>query len=174
MKREKVEPIPNLVLQASAGHNFETRDAVFGVGASIELPIFDWNQGTIRQAQADLKRQEAEVRITELRLRRALANQFQRYRTARQHVENYKAVILPKARERYATRLKSYENNRETWPSVLEAQQDFFRRRLTYIDHLVPWQEATVMIDGLLLVDGLTPPAGVPVPGHIDAVPKPR
>ena len=78
------------------------------------------------------------------------------------------------AQERYVTRLRSYEENRETWPLVLEAQEDFFRRRLTYVDHLVAWQETKIIIDGLLLVDGLTPPAGVPVPGHIDAVPKPR
>jgi len=168
VKREKVEPIPNLLLQGSAGNSFETHDAVFGVGASIELPIFDWNQGTIRQAQADVRRQQAEVRITELR------DQFQGYRTARQHVKNYKEAILPEARERYATRLKSYGKNRATWPAVLEAQQDFFRRRLAYIDRLVAWQSTRVVIDGMLLVDGLTPPAGVPVPGHIDAVPKPR
>ena len=174
VQREKVEPIPNLILSGSAGHNFETRAAVFGVGASIELPIFDWNQGTIRQAQADLKRQQAEVRVTELRLRRSLAKQFQQYRTAQQYVKNYREVILPEARERYATRLRSYGKNRETWQSVLETQDDFFRRRLSYVDYLVAWQEARVSIDGLLLVGGLTPPPGAPVPGHIDAVPKPR
>ena len=174
VRREKMEPIPNLILQARAGHSFEPRASVFGVGASIELPIFDWNQGTIRQAQADLKRQQAEVRLTELRLRRSLATQFQQYRTAQQHVKKYQEVILPETRERYATRLRSYGKNRETWQSVLEAQDDFFRRRLSYVDYLVARQEAEVVIDGLLLVDGLTPPSGVPVPGHIDAVPKPR
>ena len=174
VKREKMEPIPNLVLSGSAGRNYETRNAVFGVGASIELPIFDWNQGTIRQAQADLKRQQAEVRITELRLRRSLASQFQRYRSIRQQVTTYTEFILPKARERYATKLRSYEKNRENWPSVLEAQEDFFRRRLIHIDQFVALRETQVMIDGLLLVDGLMTPAGVPVPGHIDAVPKPR
>ena len=174
VKREKMEPIPNLVLSGSAGRNYETRNAVFGVGASIELPIFDWNQGTIRQAQADLKRQQAEVRITELRLRRSLASQFQRYRSIGQQVTTYTEFILPEARERYATRLRSYKENRENWQSVLEAQKDFFRRRLTYIDQIVALRETQIMIDGLLLVDGLTPPAGVPVPGHIDAVPKPR
>ena len=174
VKREKMEPIPNLILSGSAGRNFETRDAVFGVAASIELPIFDWNQGTIRQAQADLRRQQAEVRITELRLRRSLASQFQRYRTTRQQIRTYTEIILPEARERYAARLRSYKKNRENWRSVLEAQEDFFRRRLVYVDHLVVLRETQVIIDGLLLVDGLMPPTGVPVPGHIDVVPKPR
>ena len=57
VEREKVQPIPNLVLQGSAGRNYDTRETVYGFGAFIELPLFDRNQGTIHQAQADLRRQ---------------------------------------------------------------------------------------------------------------------
>ncbi|MFB3136318.1 MAG: TolC family protein, partial [Nitrospirales bacterium] len=174
VEREKVQPIPNLVLRGSAGRNYETRETVYGLGAFIELPIFDRNQGTIRQAQADLRRQQLELRLTKLRLRRSLAEQFQRYRTALQHVDNYREILLPESQERYRLRLKSYGENRQAWPAVLEAQQDFFGRRLLYIDHLVAWRSTQVAIDGLLLVDGLVPPGGVTLPGHIDAVPKPR
>ncbi len=174
VEREQREPVPNLMLSGSAGHNDETRGTVFGVGASIELPVFDWNQGTIRQAQADLKRQWAEVRITELRLRRSLASQVQRHRTTRQHIKTYAERILPEARERYAVTLRSYEKNRGDWPSVLDAREDLFRRRLRYLDYLVASRETQVVIDGWLLADGLTSPAGAPEPGHIDAVPKPR
>jgi len=174
VEREKVQFIPNFVLQGSAGPNFETGDNVYGVGVFFQLPIFDRNQGTIQQAQADLRRQQAEVRLTELRLRRSLAEQVKRHRTALQHLNNYRNVILPESQERYKIRLKSYEKNRETWPAVLEAQQDYFLRRRVYIDHLVAWRSATIAIDGLLLVDGLTPPPSVTLPGHIDAVPKPR
>ena len=174
VQREKVEPIPNLILQGSAGRNYESHGTVYGVEAFITLPIFDRNQGTVRQAQADLRRQQAQVRVTELRLRRTLAEQFQRYRTARQHVETYRNTLLPEAQERYGAQLKSYGENRVAWPAVLEAQQDYFLRRVTYVNQLVAWQEAKVAIDGLLLVDGLMAPQGVAVPGHIDAVPKPR
>ncbi len=174
VKREKVQPIPDLMLRGSAGHNYETRETVYGLGAFIEVPIFDWNQGTIQQAQADWRQQQAQVRVTELRLRRSLAEQFRRYRTALQHVDNYREVLLPESQARYRIRLKSYGENRETWPAILEAQQDFFGRRLTYIDNLVALRSTWVAIDGLLLVDGLIPPGGVTLPGHIDAVPKPR
>ncbi len=172
--REKVQPIPNLILRGSAGHSFDAGDTVYGAGAFIELPLFDWNQGTIRPAQADLRRQRAEVRLIQLRLRRSLAEQFRGYRTALQHVDSYRDVILPASQARYTARLRSYEENREKWPAVLEAQQDFFLRRLTYVDHLVAWRTTAVTIDGLLLVDGLASPAGVTAPGHIDTAPKPR
>ncbi len=172
--REKVQPIPNLILRGSAGHNFDAGDTVYGAGAFIELPLFDWNQGTIRQAQADLRRQRAEVRLLQLRLRRSLAEQFRGYRTALQHVDSYRKVILPASQARYTARLRSYKENRENWPAVLEAQQDFFLRRLLYVDHLVASRTTAVTIDGFLLVDGLASPAGVTAAGHIDATPKPR
>jgi len=174
IEREKVQPIPDLVLRGSAGRNYDNRQTVYGVGAFIEVPLFDWNQGTVQQAQADYRQQQAEVRLTELRLRRSLAKQFQQYRTALQHVNSYQTIILPESEQRYRLRLKSYKKNRETWPAVLEAQQDFFGRRLTYVDHLVAHQSTRVAIQGLLLVDGLTAPGGVTLPGHIDATPKPR
>ena len=89
-------------------------------------------------------------------------------------MDTYRKILLPESQERYRIRLKSYGENRQAWPDVLEAQQDFFERRLLYIDHLVAWRSTQVAIDGLLLVDGLVAPGGVTLPGHIDAVPKPR
>ncbi|MGC1951420.1 MAG: TolC family protein [Gammaproteobacteria bacterium] len=174
LRREQVEPIPNLVVEGAAGYNFEARETVYGAGLTVEVPLFDWNQGTIEQAKADLRRQQAEVRLTELRLRRALAEQYQRYRSARQHVVDFRDLILPQAEQRYTTQLQSYQADRETWPAVLEAQADFFNRRLAYIDRLIEWREAEVAIEGLLLVNGLEAPPGAAPPGHIDAVTNPR
>ncbi|WP_232420057.1 TolC family protein [Nitrosococcus watsonii] len=174
VQREKVEPIPNLFIEGSAGRNFEASETVYGVRAFVEVPLFDWNQGTIRQAKADWRRQRNEVRRTELSLRQSLADWFRRFRTALQKVTEYQNVILPQSEQRYVTRLKSYRADRETWSGVLEAQHDFFHRRLIYIDQLVAWRQAQVAIDGFLLVGGLEPPAGVVPPGHIDSVPKPR
>ena len=54
IKREKVEPIPNIVVQAGPGHNFQDRGTNWNAQVSISIPLFDRNQGTVRQAQADL------------------------------------------------------------------------------------------------------------------------
>lgn len=174
VQREQVEPIPNITVRGSAGRNYVETQTVYGVQAFIEIPIFDWNQGTIQQARADLRRQEAQVKLTELRLRRSMAEQFQRYLTAFQHTNSYREVILPESEERYRIQLQSYQADRETWPSVLEAQRDFFMLRLEYINQLIAWRTARVAIEGLLLIDGLQAPQGVTPAGHLDANPKPR
>lgn len=174
IQREKVQPIPNIKIRGSAGRNYIETQTVYGLQAFIEIPIFDQNQGTIHQAQADLRFQQAEVIRTELRLRRRLADQFQQYLTALQHVQTYREAILPEAEERYRIQLHSYQADRETWPAVLEAQRDFFMLRLEYIDQAIAWRTARVAIEGFLLADGLQTPGSVTPPGHIDANPKPR
>ncbi|WNM57604.1 TolC family protein [Candidatus Nitrospira allomarina] len=174
VQREQAEPIPNITLRGSAGRNYVETQTVYGIQAFIKIPIFDWNQGTIQQARADLRRQEAQVTLTELRLRRSLAEQFQQYLTALQHITSYRDFLLPESEARYRVQLQSYQSDRETWPEVLQAQRDFFMLRLEYINQLIAWRTARVTIEGLLLIDGLQAPQGVTPPGHLDANPKPR
>ncbi|WP_036574117.1 TolC family protein [Nitrosomonas cryotolerans] len=174
VERERVEPIPNINVQLASGRNNVADETVFGVQAFIEIPIFDRNQGTLKQAYADLARQESEVKRMELLLRRSLAEQFQQYLTALQHINSYREIILPESEQRYKTQLQSYQAARETWPAVLESQREFFANRMEYVDQLIVWRTSRVAIEGLLLTDGLQAPQNVTSPGHIGAIPKPR
>lgn len=175
VKREHRQPIPNVVLAGGPGYDQLDRSFAAVATASVtNIPIFNRNQGTVKQAEADLSRQKAQVRLIELQLRARLARQFMRYQTAQQHVDSYRRVIVPESRQRYEVLLTSYQDSRTDWPQVLEAQRDFLCVRLEFVDHLVELREATVEIEGLLLSGGLVPPPGVTPPGHIDATPQPR
>lgn len=174
VKREKAEPIPNLRFQGAVGRNFEATETVYAASVSIEIPIFDWNQGTVQQATADLDRQRAEVRRMELSLRRLMADQYRNYISAFQQAQDYRTVIVPEARKAYEERLRSYEEDREAWPAVLMAERQYFDSRLQYIRSLVNWREQEVAVTGMLLVDGLMAPPGPTPPGHIGVSPKPR
>jgi outer membrane protein, heavy metal efflux system len=174
IRREVVEPIPDIVIEAGSGYNFEARDTVAMVQASIEVPLFDRNQGTIRQAEADYARQQGEVRRIELMLRRDLANQYRTYLTALQHVRDYQQVVLPENRRAYELLLESYEAHRAPWIDVLNAEETYFQARVQYIQNLMAWREAEVLLLGYLLHGGLQAPTQPVPPGHIDAVPRPR
>ena len=96
-------PIPFLhVFDAATGAwtytaSFRTGEDVANVEVFLEVPLFDWNQGTVKQAESDLFRQQGEIRRTELVLRRRLGDRYRQYITAWQHVENYEQVILPES-----------------------------------------------------------------------------
>ena len=174
LRREIVEPIPNIVVTGGSGYNFEASQTVGALSVAIEVPLWNRNQGTIRQAEADLARQQREVRRTELVLRRELFRVYQDYLTGLQHVTEYRDVILPEAKAVYQAQLDSYQENRQEWPDVLDAQREYFDLRQMYVEHLTTWRENEVLLAGFLLHGGLDAPTGVTPPGHIDAVPQPR
>lgn len=174
VRRETVQPVPDILIEGGAGRNFEAGDTVATARISIEAPIFDWNQGTIRQAEADFVRQQGEVRRLELILKQDLSRIYRDYLTALQHATNYAGVILPEARTAYELQLRSYKDDRIPWAEVLQTQEEYFMLRTEYLRNLIAWRENEVLIGGFLLHGGLMAPSAPPPPGHINAVPKPR
>jgi len=175
LRREKVEPIPNIQLQGAAGYNFETRNTVAsGVQVGIKLPVWNRNQGTIQQVQADLARSHAEVARVELSLRQRLADAFNRYQTARETAQIYRDFSIPQATEAYEVRLDMYKKRRIAWPQVVVLQRGVLEVKEKYTRSLLELREAEVAIGGLLLVDGLTVPPAPSPGGHLEATPNPR
>lgn len=174
LQRERREPVPNVTVRGGTGYNFETRNRTAEVGLSLRLPLFDRNQGTVRQAQADLTRAAAEVDRVELDLRRRFADAFGRYETALAEVETWKTETLPTAEKAYELYLKSYKERRSAWPQVLVAQRTVYQLSEDYTRSLVELRRAEVEVRGLLLTGGLTAPRDPTPAGHINSVPKPR
>jgi cobalt-zinc-cadmium efflux system outer membrane protein len=174
LQREKVEPIPNIQLQGVAGYDFETRNAVGGMQLGLRIPVWDHNQGTIRQVQADLALSQAEVRRVELSLRQRLADAFNRYQTALESSAIYRDSSVPQATEAYELQLDMYKKRRIAWPQVVMLQRNVLEVNEKYTRSLLEQREAEVAISGLLLMDGLDLPV-LPSPGgHLEATPRPR
>jgi outer membrane protein TolC len=175
VQRERRQRVPDLLMCGGPGYDqLDKTFATVAMASLVNLPVFNRNQGTIKQAEADLSRQQAQVRLIELQLKTRLAFHYRNYLTASQHVEGYRNVIIPESEERYKVRLISYQNDRLDWPQVLEAQRDFLAARLANIDYQLDLQESAIALQGYLLTGGLIPPPGVTPPGHIDATPQPR
>lgn len=174
LERELVEPVPNIFVRAGAGRNYEAKETVGALEVFMEVPLWDKNQGTIRQARADLARQYEEIRRIELLLRRELGRVYETYLTALQHVENFEQVILPESRQAYEVRLDSYEEDRIPWTDVLAAESGYFTLRSQYITNLMQLRESEILIIGYLLHGGLMVPERPTPPEHIDVSPQPR
>ncbi len=155
LKREQIEPIPNVQLQLANGYDFETRNNVTSVSVGLRLPVFDKNQGNIRTAQAQLAYAHAEVGRVELSLRQRLARAYSSYRTAQETAETYRKSNLPEAKEAYELYLDSFRRRRAAWPQVLVAQRTYFQMSVDYYQALDQLRRSEVAILGLLLVDGL-------------------
>lgn len=174
VEREEAEPIPNLLVDVSSIHTPVTNTTQSTLNVGIPLPIFDRNQGTVEQAQADLAQAHAEARRLELELRTRLATQFRDYDTSRQRAEDFEATMLPKAKQAYDLQHESYKARRAAWPDVLMAQRQFLSLRAEQINNQLMYRESDVAVRGMLLTGGLTSPPPPVGAGHIDAVAKPR
>ncbi len=174
VRRESVQWVPDVIVQGGPGYNFSNYDPVYNASVQLELPIHDWNQGTILQARHDLARQQDEIRRIELELRERLAMAYRVYATSLQHATEYENVIIPQRQQAYTELLQSYKEDRVDWPDVLEAQRDYFMARLQQIDYFRDVRIQETLIDGFLLEGGLMAAQASTPPGHIDSVPKPR
>lgn len=175
VQRERAQPVPDIRVQASTGYNFETRNAVAGqVQIGLNVPLWDKNQGTIMQAQADLARSRAEVRRLELSLQQRLADVYRQYQTAALSAKLYREANVPKATKAYEIQLDMYKKRRVAWPEVVKLQQNLFQVKSEYTHNLLQLRTAEVAITGLLMVDGLNSPPSPRPGGHINATPRPR
>jgi cobalt-zinc-cadmium efflux system outer membrane protein len=174
VQRERVQPIPNAFLRVETGYNWEVNLTTVGVQYGWNFPVFNRNQGTVREAMAEVTRARAEVARLELWLRERLAEVFARYQTALATIQTYRAETLPQAREAYQLNLGSFRQRRTPWAEVVLSQRTFSDLLEEYIETLLELRHAEVEINGLLLVGGLAMPEPPTPGGHIDATPQPR
>ncbi len=174
VKREKAEPIPNIVLQGGPGYNYENPGTNWNAQVSLRIPLFDRNQGTIRQAKSDLARSYAEVTRVELSLRSRLADAFSRYKTAKASADDFREKTLPASLKAYELYQDYFKKRRAAFPQVLVAQRTYYQYSDDYANALLDLRKAETEIKGLLLVDGLNVAPGPTPQGHMNAVSKPR
>lgn len=174
LRREMVEPIPNIAVRADTGYNFEAEDTVAGVEIGLEIPLFDRNQGTVFQAQAELSRAQAEVARLELVLRRRFAQVFTEYETAMLSAKIYGEELMPGAEKVYRLYFESFQQRRAAWPQVLDAQRDYYELVEEHLDYLLEARRAEAQLASYLLDGGLDQPPAPTPEGHRDATPKPR
>jgi cobalt-zinc-cadmium efflux system outer membrane protein len=151
VKREKVEPIPDIDVMVTAAHNNESGDNIVNVQAGFVIPVFNRNQGNIQQAHFELAAALSDLRRVEVDLQARLAEVFQGYQNALLQVQKYQGRILPNARESLDLVRKGYENQQINYLTLLLSQRTYFEANLDYLDALRELRESEAVLRGLLL-----------------------
>lgn len=155
LRRARAEPTPNVTVQAGPQYDFGTGDTVTNVNASLPIPIFNYNQGNIRKAEAEVRSARAEVARKELELTTRLAANFERYANAQNQVIKYQKEILPDATEALKMVTNAYRAGESSFLVLLTAQRTYFYTNMAYYTAVQDLWETSVTIDGLLLTDSL-------------------
>jgi cobalt-zinc-cadmium efflux system outer membrane protein len=172
LAREQREPIPDIQIRGGLEYNHETLGSVpwakgwEGLGeASVQIPIFNRNQGNIAAARANSERAGEEKTRVQLTLRERAATVVDEYANARLMAIEYRDGILPRARKAYGLLTDKYGKMLASHPRVLESQRKLYELQLEYVAALEGVWTYGIALQGYLLTDGLEAPAR---PGEVD------
>lgn len=155
LRRQQVEPVSNITVQAGPQYDIGANHAITNVSVAVPVPIFNYNQGNVRKAEADVRAARAAVARHELMLTTRLAAAFERYENARNQVAEYEKVMLPDAREAFDLVANAYRQGETNFLTLLNAQRTYFYTSLATLEAKRELWETAIMIDGLLLTDSL-------------------
>jgi len=169
---EKREPVPDVQMRGGLEYNHETLGSVpFAKGwegiaeLSVQIPVFNRNQGNVSAARAEIDRAEQEKKRIALTLRERAASVVDQYANARLMAMEYRDEMLPRAQKAYGLMVDKYGQTLASYPRVLEAQRKLYELQIEYIAALESVWTNGIALQGFLLTDGLEAPAR---PGEVD------
>lgn len=156
LDRARAEPIPNLTFQGIVQQDNAIDGKTDGaVQLTLPLPLWNRNQGGIRQAEAELAAAQRALAQLELDLQNRLAPAFERYTSAAFQVRRYRERILPAAQQTLDLVRRGYQEGEFPFLNVLTAQRTYSQANLAYLEALRELQAAAAEIEGLLLSGSL-------------------
>ncbi len=172
LARARREPVPDLQIRGGIEYNNELLDRLpFAKGwegiaeVSVQIPIFNRNQGYVAAARADIERADQEKKRIALTLRDRAASAVDQYANARLMAVEFRDEILPRAKKAYGLMSEKYGLMLGSYPRVLESQRKLYELQIEYIAALEGVWTNGIALQGFLLTDGLEAPAR---PGEVD------
>ena len=165
LARDRREAVPDLALRAGEQENREIDPSSmrrFGAQsfatASIQIPLFNRNQGNVQASKLELERSQREIERIKLGLMQGAQPLLQQYATAKLQAERYRTQMIPRAQRAYELYLLKYRNMAAAYPEVIISQRTFFQLQESYVQTLGELWTTAVQLQNYLLADGLTAP----------------
>ncbi len=151
----KAQAFPDATVRAGFRYFAEDSLHAFVFGASVPIPVFDANRGTIREAQAAVSKAREEERAEEARLRRELARAHSSLSGASTEARLLREGALAGAQGAYEAVREGYNLGKFRYLDLLDAGRTLVETRLRYVDSLVRLNLARVEIE--FLAGGVPP-----------------
>ncbi|MBS3964044.1 MAG: TolC family protein [Methylomonas sp.] len=142
-------PVPTL----KAGGERDPGLEQWRVSISVPLPIWHQRQGQIAEAEAELRRLQAEVNLQELKVVRELENAYNRYQIADRQVNTFEDGLLLQAEKALQVAEAGYRLGERGILDYLDAQRVYRNVRNDYLNALFDRQDALTEIEKLNVAD---------------------
>ncbi|BCR03687.1 cytochrome c [Desulfuromonas versatilis] len=134
--------IPDLTLSLGVRNSQESDSNALVAGIELPLPLFDRNQGGIREARAILEKARAERRAAASEARAGLAEAWQNLAAAHAEASALRDEILPGAQSAFESTEFAYREGKFDFLQMLDAQRTLFEVRSQYLQALTSYHLA--------------------------------
>lgn len=147
---EEVKRVPDLKIGGGVRRFEETDDHAFVLGVSIPLPVFNRNQGGIREARAKLEKASFESTAAQTKATGRLAEAYQTLVTSHAEAMSLKNDVLPAVELAFQGTSIGYREGKLDLLELLHAEQMLSETRGRYIQALTSYHKAAADIERLI------------------------
>jgi cobalt-zinc-cadmium efflux system outer membrane protein len=147
---EQSKAIPDITLNISGNNFIQENDYNLNAGFSMDIPVFNRNQGNIRFAEHKLKQAQSNYAAIENRIRTELKNTYQALKTAWQEINTLKQNVIPNAEKAFQAAQTGYEVGEFNFLTVLDAQRTLFSVKTQYLQVLTEYHLNQIRIEQLV------------------------
>jgi outer membrane protein, heavy metal efflux system len=157
LRRAQAEPIPNITLESGYVRQNQNRSDDWMIGFSMPIPLWNRNQGGVKEAAARFGEATQQVRRIEADLADRIAAAFRDYAAAKQRYERFQKGVIPKALEAYDLSVKAYQGGQFEYLRVIQAQRAYTQARLDALQALGQAWQAAAVLSGLAMEEQWPP-----------------
>lgn len=149
----QAERIPDVKVEVLYHRLEASRQDTFDVGLSIPLPLFDRNQGRLREARAELAAAEARSRMTQNELTARLRESYLQLTAALANGRTLKTEILSRAETVVKGAEARYAAGDISLAEILPVRRDWAAVQLSYLESLRDVMQAWAGLRSLAAAD---------------------
>ncbi len=153
----KAQAVPNFTIQTVAQRDTTEKFNNLGILVAAPVPVFNRNQGNIRNAYGILTQQCREYERLKLAMADQLNSSFQRYQSLYGEVERLESEVIPRAEENLKLTSEAFRAGRLDFARVIETKKTLVQSKLAHIEAVNELQKTLIEIDGLQLTGALNP-----------------
>lgn len=147
---ERAERIFDLTLSAGVKRFEESDDYAFTVGMSLPIPVFDRNQGGVREARYRVARTEHQKKAARMRITTALTESYEALASARAEALALENEVLPAAGRAFEAARRGYRQGKFGYLEVLDAQRTFAQANARLLDARARYHRAVALVESLV------------------------
>lgn len=147
---EKANGVPDVAVGGGVKRFEETDDSALVLGLAMPIPLFDRNQGGIREAVAELGKTRRQYEAVQVRTLAALSEAVSALAAAYEEVTILRNDVLPKAQQAFEAARQGYEQGKFDYLYVLDAQRTLFAVQAQYVDSVEAYHKAQADVQRLI------------------------